>query len=68
MSGNSPSGYNFRFLMYTTGNGRENMPSAEGARRLARGSGVSASSPSGVRGSAPEANTYFQYNCNFLRF
>ena len=42
------------------------MPSAEGARRVARGSGVSASSPSGVRGSAPEANAYFQYNCNFF--
>ena len=54
------AGYNLRFLMYKTGNGRKNMPSAEGARRLARGSVVSASSPSGVRGSAQEANTYFQ--------
>ena len=64
----------FRFLMYKTGTARmarqgmeRKICQAPKARRLARGSGVSASSPSGVRGSAPEANTYFQYNCNFLR-
>ena len=61
-------GYIFRFLMYKTGNGRKNMPSAEGARHLARRSGVSASFPSRVWGSALEANVYFKYNCNFLGF
>ena len=38
--------------------------SAEGARRAARRSGVSISSPSGVRGSAPEANGFLKQKCN----
>ena len=42
------------------------MLSVEGARRLSRGPGVSASSPSGVWGSAPEGNAYFQHNRNFF--
>ena len=37
------------------------MPSAEGARRQARGSGVNGSSPSGVRGSAPETKHFYAF-------
>ena len=37
----------------------KNMLSAEGMRCLARGSGMSSSSPSVVGGSTPESNTYF---------
>ena len=40
---------------------RHYMPSAEGARRQARGSGVSGSSPSGVRGSAPETKHFYAF-------
>ena len=39
---------------------------ANGARQLARGSGVSASSPRGVRGSAREANVFIKHKCNFM--
>ena len=40
---------------------RHYMPSAEGVRRQARGSGVSGSSPSGVRGSAPETKHFYAF-------
>ena len=40
---------------------RHYMPSAEGARRQARGSGVSSSSPSGVSGSAPETKHFYAF-------
>ena len=44
------------------------MPSAEGVRRQARGSGVSGSSPSGVGAAPRKQSTFMHFKSNFEHF
>ena len=47
---------------------RHYKPSADGARRQARGSGVSTSFPSRARGSAPETKQFYAFLKQLLAF